>query len=115
MQVIRDAQQAGMPQFDLAVCDEAHRTTGYSLKDEERSNFLMIHDAEAIRAPQAFVQPEGEGQGREGRRIPIRQCDQRNIRRLPQRRCSVLRLREYGVLRDVETVAKRIESAVRSC
>ena len=50
MQVIRDAQKAGMPQFDLAVCDEAHRTTGYSLKDEERSNFLMIHDAEAIRA-----------------------------------------------------------------
>ena len=50
MQVIRDAQQVGMPQFDLAVCDEAHRTTGYSLKDEERSNFLMIHDAEAIRA-----------------------------------------------------------------
>lgn len=49
MQVIRDAQAAGMPQFDLAVCDEAHRTTGYSLKDEERSNFLMIHDAEAIR------------------------------------------------------------------
>ena len=50
MQVIRDAQQAGLPQFDLAVCDEAHRTTGYSLKDEERSNFLMIHNAEAIRA-----------------------------------------------------------------
>ena len=50
MQVIRDAQLAGMPQFDLAVCDEAHRTTGYSLKDEERSNFLMIHNAEAIRA-----------------------------------------------------------------
>ena len=50
MQVIRDAQAAGMPQFDLAVCDEAHRTTGYTLKDEERSNFLMIHDAEAIRA-----------------------------------------------------------------
>ena len=50
MQVIRDAQRAGMPQFDLAVCDEAHRTTGYSLKDEERSNFLMIHNAEAIRA-----------------------------------------------------------------
>lgn len=50
MQVIRDAQQAGMPQFDLAVCDEAHRTTGYSLKDEERSKFLMIHDAESIRA-----------------------------------------------------------------
>jgi predicted helicase len=50
MSVIRDAQAAGMPQFDLAVCDEAHRTTGYALKGEEKSNFLLIHDAEAIRA-----------------------------------------------------------------
>ena len=39
MSVIRDAQQAGMPDFDLVVCDEAHRTTGYSLKDEDQSNF----------------------------------------------------------------------------
>ena len=50
MSVIRDAQAAGMPAFDLAVCDEAHRTTGYALKDEERSNFLLIHDTDAIRA-----------------------------------------------------------------
>ena len=50
MSVIRDAQAAGMPAFDLAVCDEAHRTTGYALKDEERSNFLLVHDADAIRA-----------------------------------------------------------------
>ena len=50
MQVIRDAQAAGMPAFDLAVCDEAHRTTGYALKGEERSHFLMVHDADAIHA-----------------------------------------------------------------
>ena len=50
MDVIRQAQDAGMPAFDIAVCDEAHRTTGYALKDEERSSFLMVHDAEAIRA-----------------------------------------------------------------
>ena len=39
-----------MPAFDIAVCDEAHRTTGYALEDEERSSFLQIHDADAIRA-----------------------------------------------------------------
>ena len=50
MSVIRDAQAAGMPAFDLAVCDEAHRTTGYALKEEERSNFLLVHDADAIQA-----------------------------------------------------------------
>ena len=50
MQVIRDAQEAGMPEFDLVVCDEAHRTTGYALKDEDRSHFMLIHDREAVRA-----------------------------------------------------------------
>ena len=50
MDVIRQAHDAGMPAFDIAVCDEAHRTTGYALKDEERSSFLMVHDAAAIRA-----------------------------------------------------------------
>ena len=50
MDVIRRAQDAGMPDFDIAVCDEAHRTTGYTLQGEERSHFLQIHDGEAIRA-----------------------------------------------------------------
>ena len=50
MDVIRQAQDAGMPAFDLAVCDEAHRTTGYAIEDGERSSFLQIHDGDAIRA-----------------------------------------------------------------
>ena len=28
MQVIADAHKAGLPAFDLVICDEAHRTTG---------------------------------------------------------------------------------------
>ena len=50
MDVIRRAQEAGMPDFDIAVCDEAHRTTGYALEGEERSSFLQIHEGDAIRA-----------------------------------------------------------------
>ena len=50
MDVVRRAQEAGMPAFDIAVCDEAHRTTGYALVGEERSSFLLVHDARAIRA-----------------------------------------------------------------
>ena len=50
MQRIAEAQDAGMPAFDLVICDEAHRTTGATLKGEERSNFLLVHDAEKIRA-----------------------------------------------------------------
>ena len=51
MERIAEAQQRhGLPAFDLVVCDEAHRTTGYALEGEERSHFLLVHDGEAIRA-----------------------------------------------------------------
>ena len=43
MGVIRDAQNFGMPEFDLIVCDEAHRTTGYGLLGKQRSNFTLVH------------------------------------------------------------------------
>ena len=50
MERIEKAQDAGMPAFDLVVCDEAHRTTGYALEDEERSHFLLVHDGAKVRA-----------------------------------------------------------------
>ena len=36
--------------FDFVVCDEAHRTTGVTLKDEEESQFVKIHDNDFIQA-----------------------------------------------------------------
>ena len=39
----------GLPDFDLIVCDEAHRTTGVTLAGEEDSNFVRVHDADYIR------------------------------------------------------------------
>ncbi|WP_417248708.1 DEAD/DEAH box helicase [Celeribacter sp.] len=42
--VLDAAQKAGLPAFDLIVCDEAHRTTGATLAGEEDSNFVRIHD-----------------------------------------------------------------------
>ncbi|MGK7871461.1 DEAD/DEAH box helicase [Falsiroseomonas sp. E2-1-a20] len=39
----------GLPAFDLIICDEAHRTTGVKLADEEESNFIRVHDAAYIR------------------------------------------------------------------
>ncbi|MFG1330776.1 DEAD/DEAH box helicase family protein, partial [Xanthobacter autotrophicus] len=39
----------GLPEFDLIICDEAHRTTGVKLADEEESNFIRVHDADYIR------------------------------------------------------------------
>lgn len=51
IQVISDAQlKYGLPDFDLVVCDEAHRTTGATFDDEEESAFVRVHDGEFIRA-----------------------------------------------------------------
>jgi predicted helicase len=44
IRVLTDAQKAGLPPFDLIICDEAHRTTGATLAGEEESNFVRIHD-----------------------------------------------------------------------
>lgn len=37
-------------QFDLIICDEAHRTTGVSLAGEDESNFIKVHDNEFIKS-----------------------------------------------------------------
>ncbi|MDY5784948.1 DEAD/DEAH box helicase family protein, partial [Corynebacterium sp.] len=47
---VHDAQQAGLDDFDLVICDEAHRTTGVTLAGEDASNFVRIHDADFIKA-----------------------------------------------------------------
>lgn len=36
--------------FDLIICDEAHRTTGATFADESESNFVKVHDTKFIRA-----------------------------------------------------------------
>jgi predicted helicase len=47
--VISKAQKDhGLPNFDLIICDEAHRTTGAIFDDESESNFVKIHDADFI-------------------------------------------------------------------
>src|SRR5690606_24648759 len=41
IQVIADAQKKhDLPEFDLIICDEAHRTTGATLDGEDDSNFV---------------------------------------------------------------------------
>lgn len=47
---VHDAQQQGLDDFDLVICDEAHRTTGITLAGEDASNFVRIHDAGYIKA-----------------------------------------------------------------
>lgn len=46
IQTVSDAQNnEGMGEFDLIICDEAHRTTGSTHDSENDSNFVKIHDA----------------------------------------------------------------------
>lgn len=48
--VVHDFQQKSGLQFDLVICDEAHRTTGVTLAGEDESNFVRVHDNEYINA-----------------------------------------------------------------
>ena len=51
IEVIHDAQhQHGLGDFDLIVCDEAHRTTGATFDGDDESAFVRVHDAAYIRA-----------------------------------------------------------------
>ncbi|MXW07694.1 MAG: DEAD/DEAH box helicase, partial [Gammaproteobacteria bacterium] len=53
IEVVHAAQhEHGLPNFDLIVCDEAHRTTGQfdKGKEEEASMFVRVHDAEYVRS-----------------------------------------------------------------
>jgi predicted helicase len=47
--VVAAAQQNGLPEFDLIICDEAHRTTGVTLAGEDESNFVRVHDQSFIK------------------------------------------------------------------
>ena len=45
LDVIADAQKAGLPKIDLIIGDEAHRTTGVSLVgNDSESNFQRVHN-----------------------------------------------------------------------
>ena len=50
LDAISEAQEKGLPEFDLIVCDEAHRTTGASLLGGSESNFRRVHDDNFVSA-----------------------------------------------------------------
>lgn len=46
----RKLLKEGFPEFDLIICDEAHRTTGVSLDGEDESDFIKVHDGDFLKA-----------------------------------------------------------------
>ena len=49
LDAVISAQQHGLPEFDLIICDEAHRTTGTILSKNDESNFTKVHDNDLVR------------------------------------------------------------------
>lgn len=57
-------------EFDLIICDEAHRTTGVTLSDEDESYFVKVHDNNFIKAKKRLYMtatPKIYGDGVKGR------------------------------------------------
>ncbi|WP_062076565.1 DEAD/DEAH box helicase [Demequina globuliformis] len=49
--VVAKAQKdAGLPDFDMIICDEAHRTTGATLANTDESAFVKVHNEDFIKA-----------------------------------------------------------------
>ncbi|MGK4219004.1 DEAD/DEAH box helicase [Kocuria marina] len=49
IEVLSQAQALGFPDFDLIICDEAHRTTGATLSGTDESAFVRVHDQSFLR------------------------------------------------------------------
>lgn len=45
---VSQAQKAGLSDFDLIICDEAHRTTGATLAGTEDSHFVKVHRNDVV-------------------------------------------------------------------
>ncbi|MBO3796493.1 DEAD/DEAH box helicase [Bacillus subtilis] len=54
--VIIEAQKKGFYEFDLVVCDEAHRTTGATEAGKEASAFVKVHSDNNIKAKKRLYQ-----------------------------------------------------------
>jgi predicted helicase len=50
IEVISKAQKRYGREFDLIICDEAHRTTGVTLADDDESAFVKVHDNTFLQA-----------------------------------------------------------------
>ncbi|GAA3278274.1 DEAD/DEAH box helicase [Nesterenkonia halobia] len=50
IEAIAEAQRQGFPEFDLVICDEAHRTTGATIAGQDESAFTKVHNNSFLRA-----------------------------------------------------------------
>ena len=48
--IVQQSQKLGIPEFDLIICDEAHRTVGVTRQGQEDSNFTAVHNNDYIKS-----------------------------------------------------------------
>jgi predicted helicase len=85
LNTINVAQKKGVSEFDLVICDEAHRTTGAQIETEE-SQFVRIHDSKFIKtkkrlymtATPRLYTAESKSRAKE-REIPVWSMDDENV------------------------------------
>ena len=53
--VQKEILKNGFNEFDLIICDEAHRTTGISLAGEDESAFTKVHDNDFIKTKKNVI------------------------------------------------------------
>lgn len=115
---VYEAQGLGLPEFDLAICDEAHRTTG--VIDGEAS-FRMVHDADYVRArkrvymtatPRIF----GEGAKRKAREasVEVASMDDEATYGPVAYRLSFGKAVSLGLLTDYRVVVMKISESMVS-
>ncbi|EGP5661764.1 helicase [Enterococcus faecium] len=56
IEVLHEAQEKEFPEFDIIICDEAHRTTGAKALGEEASVFTRVHNNNYIKANKRLYQ-----------------------------------------------------------
>ncbi len=112
IQVIHDAQERGLPAFDLTICDEAHRTTG--VMDGEAA-FQRIHDSEFIHSmkrlymtatPRIFGE-SAKNKAREGA-IEIASMDDESVYGRSAYRLSFGKAVDLGLLTDYKIVVMQV-------
>lgn len=79
IEVISRAQKVllknGFPEFDLIICDEAHRTTGVKIAGRDESAFTKVHDADFLKAKKRLYMTATPRMYEEGAKSKAAQAD----------------------------------------
>lgn len=115
IEAIHEAQELGIGDFDLVICDEAHRTTGVKTGGLDDSAFVRIHDNEYISAkkrlymtatPRVFGDAAKAKAGQEG--FPIASMDDEETYGPIGYRLSFGQAVERGLLSDYRIVVMTV-------